>query len=124
MKLSQTMKLFVKEFKAIIEGDNAEAQALASLRQADSALSTQIAALEGEQVDREEAVTEAKQALNVARVNGGKKIDSKELRAQYVLNLLNAKNALTEAEEALEAHNAKLVFLKEQKEEISKEVDA
>lgn len=116
----QTMKSFVKQFVAIIEGDNTAAQAQNAYRQADAALTSQISSLEGDTVDKEQAVEEAKEKQKSARVNGGQKIEN---RPQYVANLLSAKNRVTEAEEALEVHLKKIAFLKAEKEEISKEVE-
>ena len=105
------MKSFVKEVVAIISGDNAEATGQKILRQADSALKTQIASLNGDTISLEDKVEDAKEALRLARVNNGKLITD---RNEYVRNLLNAKNALTDAEEALEIHLEKIAFLQEQ----------
>ena len=105
------MKSFVKEVVAIISGDNAEATGQKILRQADSALKTQVASLNGDTISLEDKVEDAKEALRLARVNNGKLITD---RNEYVRNLLNAKNALTDAEEALEIHLEKIAFLQEQ----------
>lgn len=105
------MKSFVKEVVAIISGDNAEATGQKILRQADSALKTQIASLNGDTISLEDKVEDAKETLRLARVNYGKLITD---RNEYVRNLLNAKNALTDAEEALEIHLEKIAFLQEQ----------
>ena len=105
------MKSFVKEVVAIISGDNAEATGQKILRQADSALKTQIASLNGDTISLEDKVEDAKEALRLARVNNGKLITD---RNEYVRNLLNAKNALTDAEEAFEIHLEKIAFLQEQ----------
>ena len=105
------MKSFVKEVVAIISGDNAEATGQKILRQADSALKTQIASLNGDTISLEDKVEDAKEALRLARVNNGKLITD---RNEYVRNLLNTKNTLTDAEEALEIHLEKIAFLQEQ----------
>jgi len=104
-------KSFVKEIVALLKGDDAEATAQKVLRQADSAFKTQIASLTGDTISLEDAVEDAKEALRLARLNNGSIISD---RNNYIRNLLEAKNTLTKAEEALEAHNAKLDFLKEQ----------
>lgn len=110
MSVSKT-KSFVKEVVAILTGDNAEATAQKILRQADSAFKTQIASLTGDTIALEDRLEDAKEALRLARLNNGKVISD---RNSYIRNLLDAKNSVTSAEEALEAHNAKLDFLKEQ----------
>ena len=74
-------------------------------------LKTQIASLNGDTISLEDKVEDAKEALKLARVNNGKLITD---RNEYVRNLLNAKNALTDAEEALEIHLEKIAFLQEQ----------
>lgn len=106
-----TMKSFVKEVVAILKGDDAEATGQKILRQADSAFKTQIASLTGDTIGLEDKLEDAKENLRLARLNNGVVISD---RNNYVRNLLNAKNALTEAEEELENHFAKLTFLQEQ----------
>ena len=110
MSVSKT-KSFVKECIAILKGDDAEATAQKILRQADSAFKTQIASLTGDTIAIEDRLEDAKEALRLARLNNGRVISD---RNSYVRNLLDAKNNVTSAEEALEAHNAKLAFLREQ----------
>lgn len=102
------MKSFVKQFTAVLTGDNAEAQAQKALRQADSALKTQVASLKGDTISFEDKVEQAKENLGLARVNNGNLISSRD---SYVQGILKAKNALTEAEEALKAHLEKIAFL-------------
>lgn len=104
-------KSFVKEIVALLKGDDAEATGQKVLRQADSAFKTQIASLTGDTIALEDSVEDAKEALRLARLNNGQLISN---RTVYISNLLSAQNKLTEAEEALEAHAAKLVFLKTQ----------
>jgi len=104
-------KSFIKEFVSIIKGDEAEATAQKTLRQADSAFKTQIASLTGDTISHEDRVEEAKEALRLARLNNGKLIQD---RTTYIENLLEAQNSLNEAEESLANHNATLEFLKQQ----------
>lgn len=105
------MKSFVKEVVAIIQGDNAEATGQRILRQADSAFKTQIASLTGDTIALEDRLEDAKENLRLTRLNFGLQITD---RNSYIRSLLDAKNLLTSSEEALEAHNAKLDFLREQ----------
>ena len=105
------MKSFVKEVVAILQGDNAEATAQKILRQADSAFKAQIASLNGDTIALEDRMEDAKEKLRLAKLNNGEQITD---RNQYIRNLLNAKNALTEAEEVLEIHKETIEFLMEQ----------
>ena len=109
MSTTKTVKSFIKQFVAVVTGDSSEAQAQKVYRQASSGLSTQISVLTGDSVGKEDAVTDAKEKLALARVNNGNLITNREY---YVQNLLDAKNNLTKAEEELAKHNAKLEFLK------------
>jgi len=102
------MKSFVKQFVAKIKGDDAEVLAQKALRQADSALKTQIATLNGDTITFEDALEGAKEAQANARINNGNPISDRDA---YVENLLDAKNDVTDAEEALTCHKAKIAFL-------------
>lgn len=115
------VKSFVKQFVAVVKGDDAEARGQKVLRQADSALQSQIASLTGDTITLEDRLSSAKEAQDLARVNGGSTISSRE---SYVRNLLDAKNNVTLAEEALKAHKEKIAFLKEELEALSQEVEA
>jgi hypothetical protein len=101
---------FVKQFIAAVQGDDAEVQAQKAFRSADSALKVQIASLNGDVIKLEDDVEAAKEALNAARINGGKVISD---RNYYVEQLVAAKNTLTQREKSLKDHNAKLEFLTE-----------
>ena len=110
MSVNKT-KSFVKEIISLLKGDDAEATAQKVLRQADSAFKTQIASLTGDTIALEDKLEDAKEALRLARLNNGQLIND---RNSYVSSLLRAQNNLIDAEEALEAHNNKLQFLREQ----------
>lgn len=105
------MNSFSKQFVAIIKGNDAEALAAKTWRQAESALKMQIASLEGDLTRVEDAVEDAKEVLCTARVNGGKVINDRNV---YVSNLIASKEALVKAEKALEAHIKTITFLKEE----------
>lgn len=102
---------FIKQFVAIVKGDDAEALAQKTLRQADSGLKAEIACLQGDTVAFEDAVEQAEESLQNAVVNYGSVITD---RKQYVRGLLDAKNRLTDAQEALKTHQAKIEFLQGQ----------
>ncbi len=104
-------KSFVKEIVALLKGDDAEATGQKVLRQADSAFKTQIASLTGDTIALEDRLEDAKEALRLARLNNGQLIGD---RNSYIRLLLHAQNLIVDAEEALEAHNNKLAFLREQ----------
>ena len=59
----------------------------------------------------EDRLEDAKENLRLTRLNHGLQITD---RNSYIRSLLDAKNLLTSSEEALELHNAKLDFLREQ----------
>lgn len=115
------VKSFIKQFAASITGDSATAQAEKALRQADSALKTHIAVLTGDIVSKEDAVTTAKERMQQATINNGNAITNRDA---YVRGLFDAKNALTEAEEALKLHKEKIDFLASQQKALDAEVDA
>lgn len=112
------MKNFVSNFVQFKQGDNAQQLAEKTLRQADSALTSQISSLEGDTVQKEDALTDAQEALQLAVINHGKPITD---RHQYIENLLSAQNTVTRAEESLDAHKAKIEFLTKIKESINAE---
>jgi hypothetical protein len=99
---------FVEEVVALIQGDNAEAKAQKIKRQADSALKTQIATLTGDTIVLEDKLEIAKENLRLAKLNYGKEIEN---RNEYVQNLIKAKNAVVEAEDALTTHSETLLFI-------------
>jgi hypothetical protein len=104
-------KSFIKGFVAAIKGDDAEAQAVKVWRQAESGLTMQIAALKGDLIRKEDAVTDAQESLDSARINNGKTITDRD---QYVANLIQAKEKLVLAEKQLEAHQKTIAFLEEE----------
>ena len=116
-----TVKSFVKQFVAQIKGDDAEVKAQKALRQADSALKTQIASLEGDVISLEDRVTDAKERQALIRINSGQPITD---RTSYVRNLLDAKNSVTLAEDALKIHKEKIAFLKGELDSLNSEVEA
>lgn len=102
---------FVKQFCAVVTGDSSKATAEKVKRSADSALNMQIALKNGDTIRLEDNVSDAKEALKNARVNNGKEMKSENDRLQYVSNLIASRNAVVEAEEALEDHKELLKFL-------------
>lgn len=108
------VKSFIDQFVAIVQGDDAKAQGIKTQRLAGAALRTQIAALEGSLISKEESLSDAQENVNLASINHGRPIGSgDEARTAYVTSLLQAKNNLTNAEDDLELHKEKIEFLKE-----------
>jgi len=101
---------FVKQFVALVEGDDSGVKAQKAFRSADSALKVQIASQKGDVIKLEDDVENAIEVLNKAKVNNGRTISDRD---QYVSQLVNAKNTVTLAEKALKDHNSKLTFLEE-----------
>lgn len=110
---------FAKQCIAKLNGDDAAATAEKIWRQADSALRVQIGQLEGDAIAKEDAVTEAKDALADAMINGGVIISDRTL---YVQNLINANAGVKKAEKAYADHLANLAFLQETYDNLGKEV--
>ena len=104
-------KSFIKGFVAAIKGDDAEAQAAKVWRQAESGLTMQIAALKGDLIRKEDAVTDAQEALDNARINNGQQITNRD---SYVQGLISAKEILVRAEKELVAHQKTIAFLEEE----------
>ena len=115
-----TVKSFVRQFVAAVQGDDSTAKAEKAFRQADSALKTQIAALKGDVISKEDAVTDALEAQSLARINNGQPITNRDI---YVQNLLSAKNIVTKAEEDLAKHIAKIEFLESELTALTAEVE-
>ena len=102
---------FAKQFVAIIKGDDAEAKAAKVWRQAESAFKVQIAALGGDLIRKEDAVTQAEEDLSKRLVNNGNEITDRDA---YIANLISAKESLKQAEKQLLAHKETIAFLEEQ----------
>ena len=102
---------FAKQFVAIIKGDDAEAKAAKVWRQAESAFKVQIAALSGDLIRKEDAVTQAEENLSKRLVNNGNEITDRDA---YIANLISAKESLKQAEKHLLAHKETIAFLEEQ----------
>ena len=105
------VKSFVKQFAALLQGDTAEVTAQKVFRQVQSSLNTQIAVMNGDLVAKEDAVTDAREELDRARLNYGRELASSD-RTAYVRNLITKKNAVESAQEALDTHLETLDFLK------------
>jgi hypothetical protein len=121
MKTSKKMKLFVQQFVAVVKGDDATALGIKTLREADATLTAQIAVLTGRNVQFENAIELAEEALNNAMVNGGKSIGGQG--DSYITMLFSLKNELTDAKESLEINHERIKFLQEVLTKLNSEVD-
>ena len=102
---------FVKQFSAILKGDDNEAKAQKVWRQAESAFKVQIAALGGDLIRKEDAVTQAEEKLAKALVNNGCEIIDRDA---YISNLISAQEALRQSQKQLTAHKDTIEFLEKQ----------
>ena len=102
---------FAKQFVAIIKGDDAEAKAAKVWRQAESAFKVQIAALGGDLIRKEDAVSQAEETVAKRLVNNGNEITDRDT---YIANLISAQEALKQAQKHLIAHKDTIKFLEEQ----------
>jgi hypothetical protein len=102
---------FQKQFIAIVKGDDAEALSAKVWRQSESALKVQIASLSGDLIRKEDSVETANDNLVKTRANFGRSIEDRD---QYVVNLINAKEACIKAQKELDAHKATIAFLEEE----------
>lgn len=113
-----TVNSFVKQFIAAVKGDDVEVQAEKVWRQANSALKSAVSSMEGDLIEKEDAVAAAQEQLAMARINGGDPIVD---RGRYVSRLISAKETLKQAQKKLDAHIATIEFLKEEWENLKKE---
>jgi hypothetical protein len=102
---------FVKQFIALIKGDDAEALAQKVFRQRSAALTAHIAVAKSETLVLEDKLEEAIEAQNSARLNHGNSISDRD---NYVASLIIAENNVIEAKENLEAHLEKISFLEKE----------
>ena len=102
---------FAKQFVAIIKGDDAEAKAAKVWRQAESAFKVQIAALGGDLIRKEDAVTQAEEKLAKALVNNGNEITDRDT---YIANLISSQEALRQFQKNLTVHKDTIEFLEKQ----------
>jgi len=121
MKTTKKMKLFVQQFVAVVKGDDATALGIKTLREADATLTAQIAVLTGKNVQLENAIELAEEALNNAMVNNGKSIGSDGNK--YINTLFSLQNTVTDAKDALEVNQERIKFLQEVLTKLNSEVD-
>lgn len=105
------LQSFKDQFVAFVKGDDEGVLAEKVYRQKQAGLTSHISSYEGDIVDLEVKVEEAEENLVKARLNYGILITN---RSNYVLQLVNAKNALEDAKEKLEDKKDVIKFLKEE----------
>lgn len=109
---------WVKQFVAVLTGDDATVQAEKAFRQAKNALESQIAALKFETMSKEDEVSKKEEKLCLARINNGQPLESKE---KYAQNLIDSKNAALAAQQALDTHKKKITFFEDELKSLEKE---
>ena len=109
---------FAKQFIALVNGDETEAKAAKVWRQAESAFKVQIAALGGDLIRKEDAVTQAEEKLAKALVNNGNEITDRDA---YISNLISAQESLRQSQKQLTAHKDTIEFLEKQYDKLKAE---
>ena len=120
MTMSQKVKNFVKQLTARLKQDQDAVVVLKNQRKADSAINSQLAALESKVVDLEEVVENRVEALNDAKYPTTLITDNK----RYVDNIVRAKEALDNAQADLESAKESIVFFKKLQLENNEEVES
>lgn len=118
--MSRKVTNFAKQALALLTGDTDKAIVLANERKCNSALESQIAVLKGKVVDQEEAVNEAKEALNKAKFPTTKV----ENREYYLQGVVRAQDRVDAAQEALAETNDKIAYWEALVAEYAEQVDA
>jgi multidrug resistance efflux pump len=112
MSTKVVTKTFVKQFVALIKGDEAEATAAKVQRKAVSSLEARLAALDAHVVDAEQEVEEAEENLVNVRLNHGKQIGDRETYVDALLaahnRVENSKTKLMNLEHTIETLKAEL----------------
>lgn len=106
------MKLnsFIKQFVAVVKGDDAEALAIKTQRTAESGLKSQIAQLQGDLIGLEDEVENAEESHKLAIINNGEPLSTND-RNKYVQSIIDTKIRSIESVEALEEHKLKIEVL-------------
>lgn len=120
MTTTRKVTNFAKQALALLTGDTDKAIVLANERKCNSALESQISVLKGKVVDQEEAVNEAKEALNKAKFPTTR-VDNREY---YLQQVVRAQERLDKAEEDLAETNEKIAYWRALSEEFAEQVDA
>lgn len=118
--MSRKVTNFAKQALALLTGDTDTAIVMANERKCNSALESQIAVLKGKVVDQEEAVNEAKEALNKAKFPTTK-VDNREY---YLQGVVRAQDRVDAAQEALAETNDKIAYWEALVAEYAEQVDA
>lgn len=103
MSTTVKVKTFVKEFVALVKGDDAEVVAAKVQRKAESALETRLSVINGKIGDAKDRVKDCEENLVKARLNYGNEISSDSYgRDNYVDKLITATIQLDKANSELE----------------------
>lgn len=110
--------LLVVEIAARIKGDDATAKAAKIGRKCNSAINSQIAALQAKEVDQEDAVDTAQEALNDAKYP----TDTFTSGQNYIQGITDAEERLEAAREALDDTKSSIRYFKDLSKGFAKEV--
>lgn len=120
MTTTQKITNFVREVTARLKQDQDAVVVLKNQRKADSAINSQLAALESRVVDLEETVENKTEALNDAKYPTTLITDNK----RYVDNIVRAKEVLDDAQTELASARESIVFFQQLQKENNEEVSA
>lgn len=118
MTTTQKITNFVKEVTARLKQDQNAVVVLKNQRKADSAINSQLAALESRVVDLEETVENRTEALNDAKYPTTLITDNK----RYVESIIMAKEDLDDAQTALDDAKESIAFFQQLQKENNEEV--
>lgn len=108
------LQSFVDQFIGFVEGDNAKVLGEKVYRQRQSALKSHVSSYEGDIEDLQSDVEKAEANLVKVRLNNGKLIEGKTQRAQYIKDLVAAREEVLDAQDALDSKKDEISFLKEE----------
>lgn len=109
MSTTKTLNSFVQQVLARLKGDDSTVLATKIARKASSAVDTQIAALKAKQVDCEDALDNAKEALEIAKYPTEMITDSKT----YIQGIQAAEIVLEQAKTNLEDVNTSIKYFED-----------
>ena len=102
---------FADQFVAMVKGDVAGKTAEKVYRKRIAGLNTSFHIAKGELVDKEQTVKDTEEHVIKCRLNHGQEIRD---NLSYVKTLVNAREAVIDAQEALEAHQLLIDTLEEE----------
>jgi len=119
--MSELKNNFTESFKAEAQGDDLNAYAEKAWKGTKSSLDVTVATMKGEVIELEDKVDDAKEHFKRAKVAFGKRV-KQETAANYIANIITAKNAVTVAVNELENKKSDLKFFQGLLKDLGKEI--